>query len=348
MIPTKGYAIAKEGADFTPFDFVRREPGPTDVLIEILYCGICHSDLHQVKNEWGKSIYPMVPGHEIVGKVIKMGEKVTRFKMGDSVGVGCLVDSCRVCSSCTENHEQYCEKGYTPTYNGMIKDSQTTTYGGYSKFIVVDEAFTLKIPNNLELSKVAPLLCAGITTYSPLKHWKVEKGQKVGVVGLGGLGHMAIKLAHAMGAYTVVMTHSEHKVASALELGADEVIRTFDPEAFKNHSQSFDLILNTVSADIDLNPIINCLKRDGTLVLLGIPEHALSIRSHPLIVKRRSVSGSLVGGMKETQELLDFCSLHNVTAECETIPIQKIDDAFERLARGDVHYRFVIDLKTLV
>lgn len=347
MIPSRGYAVQNKNTPLSPYSFQRRDPGPHDVLIDILYCGICHSDLHQVKNEWGNSLYPMVPGHEIVGKVRKVGAKVTRFKENDLAGVGCLVDACRTCSSCHQGLEQYCENGFVLTYNGYEQDGKTLTFGGYSDCIVVDENFVLKISDKLTLSNTAPLLCAGITTYSPLKHWKAQKGQKVGVMGLGGLGHMAVKISNALGADTVLFTHSAHKEKDALRLGAKEVIITKDENAFKKHTNSFDLIINTVSAAVDLALYLDTLKREGTLVFLGIPEHELKLHPTSLIFKRRTIAGSLIGGIKETQEMLDFCADHNITSDVEIIPIQKVNEAYERMAKGDVKYRFVIDMHSL-
>lgn len=342
-----GYAASAAKAPLAPFQFERREPGEKDVVIEILYCGVCHSDIHQARNEWGASLFPMVPGHEIVGKVIKIGKKVNNFKVGQNAGVGCLVDSCRSCTSCRENLEQYCENGFVGTYNGIEKDGKTPTFGGYSSHIVVDEAFVLSIPDNLDLAKTAPLLCAGITTYSPLKHWKVTSGMKVGVVGLGGLGHMAVKLAFAMGAHVVLFTTSESKRQDGLKLGAKEVVLSSDPEAMKKQVSSLDLIINTVSAKIELSNYLNLLKREGTLVMLGVSPDALNLESHNLIMRRRNLAGSLIGGLKETQEMLDFCSKHNITSDVEVIPIQQINEAYEKTIKSQVKYRFVIDMKSL-
>lgn len=350
MIHSKGYAAQHAKAALTPFNFQRREVGPHDVLIEILYCGICHSDIHNVRDEWGGgTIFPMVPGHEIVGRVSKVGEKVKKFKVGDIAGVGCLVDSCRQCGSCQEGLEQYCEKGFTLTYNSLDKDGKTPTYGGYSNNIVVDEAFTLKIHPSMDLSKVAPLLCAGITTYSPLKYWKVGKGQKVGVIGLGGLGHMAIKFAHAMGAHVTLITTSPNKINDAKKLGADEVILSTDPEQMATHAKSLDLLLNTATGKYDLNAYLNLLKRDGTLVSIGLPniEDSPILNIFNVLFPRRKISGSLIGGLPETQEMLDYCAKHKIYADVEVIPIQKINEAYERILKNDVKYRFVIDMQSL-
>lgn len=347
MIKSHGYAVHDQKASLIPFQFERREPGEQDILIDILFCGICHSDIHQVRNEWGKSIYPMVPGHEIVGTVTKVGKAVTRFKVGDIAGVGCLVDSCRQCSSCKENLEQFCENGFVGTYNSYEKEGKTPTFGGYSDCIVVDEAFVLKISPKLDLSKVAPLLCAGITTYSPLRHWKVGKGQKVGIIGLGGLGHMGVKIAHSMGAHVVLFTSSSNKKEDAHRLGADEVVVTKNENEFTPHANSFNFILNTVSAPLDLNIYLQLLKRDGTLVVVGVPPKAAEIQAANLIFKRSSLAGSLIGGLKETQEMLDYCAEHNITSDVEVIPIQQVNEAYERMLKSDVKYRFVIDMKSL-
>ena len=332
-----------------PIAIERRTPGPSDVEIDIAYCGVCHSDLHTVRSEWGGTLYPCVPGHEIVGHVGAVGEAVEGFAVGDTVGVGCLVGSCRHCRSCKEGLEQYCENGFVGTYNGPTADPPGHTLGGYAQRIVVDEKFVLKIrhPED-QLAAVAPLLCAGITTWSPLRHWKVGPGQKVGVVGIGGLGHMGIKLAHALGAHVVAFTTSESKRQDALDLGADEVVVSRDSEAMAAQARSFDFILNTVAASHDLDAFTNLLKRDGTLCLVGVPEHP-----HPspsvgvLIFGRRSVAGSLIGGIAETQEMLDFCAEHSIVSEIEMIPVQAIDEAYDRMQRSDVKYRFVIDSASL-
>ena len=346
-ISVSGYAAQNANAPLGPFQFVRRDPGDRDVLIEILYCGVCHSDIHQARDEWGGATFPMVPGHEIVGKVTRVGSKVTRFKVGDLAGVGCLVDSCQVCPSCKEGFEQFCESGWVGTYNSLEKDGKTPTYGGYSHQIVVKDDFVLKIPPRLELSGVAPLLCAGITTYSPLKHWNTGPGKKVGIVGLGGLGHMGVKIARAMGAHVVLFTHSPKKKEDALRLGAHEVVVTSEPGAMEKSVRGFDLILNTVSANHDVNPYLELLKRDGTMVLVGVPTKAPEVEVFNLIFGRRQLAGSLIGGISETQEMLDFCGKNGITSDVEVIPIQKINEAFDRTVAGDVKYRFVIDLKTL-
>ncbi|HEX8222894.1 MAG TPA: NAD(P)-dependent alcohol dehydrogenase [Allosphingosinicella sp.] len=332
-----------------PIAIERRAPGPRDVRIDIAYCGVCHSDLHTVRSEWGGTLYPCVPGHEIVGRVSAVGEAVEGFEVGETVGVGCLVDSCQHCRSCDEGLEQYCENGFVGTYNGPTADAPGHTLGGYSQSIVVDHKFVLKIrhPED-QLAAVAPLLCAGITTWSPLRHWKVGPGQKVGIVGIGGLGHMGIKLAHALGAHVVAFTTSESKRRDALDLGADEVVVSRNAEEMAGHAGSFDFILNTVAASHDLDSFTALLKRDGTLCLVGVPEHP-----HPspsvgaLIFGRRSIAGSLIGGIAETQEMLDFCAEHGIVSEIEMIRIQGIDEAYDRMQRSDVKYRFVIDSASL-
>jgi uncharacterized zinc-type alcohol dehydrogenase-like protein len=332
-----------------PIAIERRAPGPHDVQIDIAYCGVCHSDLHQVRAEWGGTIYPCVPGHEIVGRVSAVGNDVTRFQVGDLVGVGCMVDSCQHCPSCAEGLEQYCETGFTGTYNFPTDDAPGHTLGGYSQAIVVDDKFVLKVSHAAEqLAAVAPLLCAGITTYSPLRHWQAGPGKKVGVVGIGGLGHMGVKLAHAMGAHVVAFTTSENKRQDARALGADEVVVTRNADEMTAHANSFDLIIDTVAASHDLDAFTALLRRDGTLTLVGVPEHA-----HPapdvsaLIFKRRAIAGSLIGGIAETQEMLDFCAEHGIVAEIEMIGAQAIDEAFDRMQRSDVKYRFVIDIATM-
>ena len=347
MLKSIGYAAQGSKLPLVPFNFERREVGAQDVLIEIQYCGVCHSDLHQVRDDWAGSTYPIVPGHEIVGRVLKVGKEVNKFKAGDLAGVGCLVDSCRVCTECNEHLEQFCD-GAVFTYNSPDKHTGTMTYGGYSNQIVVDKRFVLRISDQLYLAATAPLLCAGITTYSPLRHWNVGKGDKVGIVGLGGLGHMAVKFAHAFGAHVVVFTTSPGKGADARRLGADQVVISRNPEEMKQHLKSFDFILNTVAAPNNLDQYTALLKRDGTMCLVGVPDSP-----HPspsignLIFKRRSLAGSLIGGLKETQEMLDFCAEHNITSDIELIPIQQINVAFERMLKSDVKYRFVIDLASL-
>ena len=347
MTPALGYAGYSPTENLKPFNFERRDPTAKDVAIEILFCGVCHSDLHTVRDEWGGCNYPCVPGHEIVGRVTKVGAGVTKFKVGDLAAVGCMVDSCHECPSCKENLEQFCEKGATFTYNSPDKHTGGVTYGGYSDSIVVDESFTLKVPTNLDLAAVAPLLCAGITTYSPIKRWGIQKGDKVGVVGLGGLGHMALKFAHAFGAKVVLFTTSPGKTEDALRLGADEVVISKDPDAMNKHLGTFDFIIDAVSADHDINIYLNLLKRDGTLTLVGAPEKPLPVSSFGLIFGRKILTGSLIGGIAETQEMLDFCSEHNITSDIEMIDIDYINTAYERLLKSDVKYRFVIDMKSL-
>lgn len=347
MPSVKAYAAQTAKAPLAPHTINRREPSENDVVIDIHYCGICHSDIHQARNEWGGSIFPMVPGHEIAGKVVRVGSAVTRFKVGDSVGVGCFTDSCRTCSPCKDGIEQYCEKGMIQTYNGMEKDGKTPTYGGYSSSIVVDENYVLKIPASIPLEKAAPLLCAGITTYSPLRHWNIKKGDKVAVSGLGGLGHMAVKLAAAMGAEVTVLSTSLKKKEDALRFGAKNFALVNDPNTFTQYANYFKLMINTVAADIDLNKYLGLLKLDGTLVTVGVPGKPTPVNALPLIFSRRSLAGSLIGGIKETQEMLDFCAEHNLAADIELIPADKINEAYERTTKGDVRYRFVIDVKTL-
>ena len=327
----------------------RRAPGPHDIQIDIAYCGVCHSDLHTVRSEWEGTLYPCVPGHEIVGHVSATGAHVSRFKVGDTVGVGCLVDSCQTCPSCGEGLEQFCENGWTGTYNSPTPDAPGHTLGGYSQRIVVHERFVLKIRHPEDsLAAVAPLLCAGITTYSPLRHWGAGPGRKVGIVGIGGLGHMGIKLAHAMGAHTVALTTSESKRRDAQRLGADEVIITKGSDDLSRHAGSFDFILDTVAFNHNLDDYVALLKRDGTLCLVGAPEHPHPAPAvFPLIMGRRSIAGSLIGGLPETQEMLDFCAERNIVSEIEMIPAQKIDEAYDRMVKGDVRYRFVIDIASL-
>lgn len=350
MFKVNGYAAQQAKTPLAPFIIQRRDPLPTDIQIEVLYCGVCHSDLHIVRNEWKSTIYPCVPGHEIVGRVVKVGEEVDDVLIGDLVAVGCMIDSCHACPDCKDGLEQYCS-AVVWTYNSVDPHSDTPTFGGYSTQIVVDEKFVLRIPKQFkesDLARVAPLLCAGITTYSPLKHWKVSKGSRVGVVGLGGLGHMAVKLAHAMGAHVVLFTSSPSKVADAKRLGADEVVISKKPEEMENHVNSLDFIINTVAASHQLDPYLASLKRDGTMCLIGVPENP-----HPspsiqyLITKRRSLAGSLIGSVQETQELLDFCAEYQILSDVEVIPIQKINEAYERMLKSDVKYRFVIDMASL-
>jgi uncharacterized zinc-type alcohol dehydrogenase-like protein len=349
MIPASAYAAYDPSSPLKPWTFERRDVGPHDVGIDILYCGVCHSDLHAAKGEWGDVNRPFVPGHEIIGRVTAVGAHVSRFKEGQLVGVGCMVDSCQHCPSCDEGLEQYCETtGMVGTYMGVEKDTGRPTYGGYSDKIVVTERFVLSVPENLDPAGAAPLLCAGITTYSPLRHWKVGPGQRVGVVGLGGLGHMGVKLAKAMGATVVVFTTSASKIEDAKRLGADEVVISRDEEAMAAEAGKFDFILNTVAASHNLDPFITALKRDGTMTLVGAPSEP-----HPspgvmgMIMKRKSIAGSLIGGIPETQEMLDFCGEHGITADIELIPIQEINTAYERMLKSDVKYRFVIDMASL-
>ena len=348
MLAIRGYATKSPLSPFEPFSFSRREPGANDVLIEILYCGICHSDIHQARDEWGGSIFPMVPGHEIVGRVSKVGAQVTRFKVGDLAGVGCFVDSCRVCPSCKEGLEQYCEDHLVVTYNGTEKDGKTLTYGGYSSHIVVDEHYILHISDKLlPLANVAPLLCAGITTYSPLRYYKVGPGQRVAVMGLGGLGHMGVKLAAAMGAEVTVLSTSPNKEDDARRLGAHDFVVTKNPANLSKLNKRFHFILNTISAPIDLNLYLDLVRRDGVMLVVGVPPQSSEVNVFSLIRYRRKLAGSLIGGIRETQEMLDFCAEKNITSDIELIPIQQIDKAYDRTVKGAVRYRFVIDLKTL-
>jgi len=346
MIPVKGYAAPKAKIPLAPFKFERREVGPHDVQIDILYCGVCHSDIHQVRDEWGGSIFPMVPGHEIVGKITKVGVHVTKFKVGETAGVGCFVDSCRHCPSCLAGLEQYCEVGMVVTYNGLDKEGQPT-YGGYSNQIVVDENYTLHISDKLPLSGVAPLLCAGITTWSPLREWKVGKGHKLGVVGLGGLGHMAVKLGASLGAEVTVLSTSASKKTDAEKLGAHHFVVTSDPEQVKEIAGTLDFIINTASAQHEYNFYLALLKLDGTMILVGVPPEAPQVSAFNLILKRRRLAGSLIGGIKETQEMLDYCAKHGITSDVEVIDVDYINEAYERMIKGDVRYRFVIDMASL-
>lgn len=347
MLPTRGYAAKSASTPVEPFSFERREPGPHDVLIAIEYCGICHSDIHQARNEWGGSTYPMVPGHEIVGRVTRVGEKVTKFKAGDLAGVGCFVDSCRTCPSCQEGLEQYCDEGMVGTYNAEERGTGKPTFGGYSNQIVVDENYTLKIPANLPLEAVAPLLCAGITTYSPLKYFNVGHDQKVAVVGLGGLGHMAVKLAASMGAEVTVFSTSPKKEKDAKRLGAHHFVVTKEPKNLEMLAGHFDFVLDAVAAPHDYNAYLNLLGRDGTMVVVGVPDKPAEVHAFSLIMKRRTLAGSLIGGIAETQEMLDYCGQKGIVSDVEVIPVDQINEAYERTIRGDVHYRFVIDMKTL-
>lgn len=347
MSKTLAFAAQDPQTPLAPFEIQRRAVGPDDIAIDILYCGVCHSDLHTARNEWNNTLYPSVPGHEIVGRVTAVGSNVSAFKVGDFAGVGCMVDSCRHCASCAEGLEQYCESGFTGTYNGPVFGGENTL-GGYSGHIVVAQKFVLRISHSGNLAAVAPLLCAGITTYSPLRQWNVGPGQKVGIVGLGGLGHMGVKIAAAMGASVVLFTTSPNKREDALRLGASEAVVSKNAEEMAAHANSFDFILNTVAAPHDLNPFLNLLKRDATMTLVGAPDSP-----HPspdvfgLIFKRRRIAGSLIGGIAETQEMLDFCAEHGIVADIELIAIQSINQAFERMLKSDVKYRFVIDMASL-
>ncbi len=346
----KVYSARSATSGLAPGSIQRRTPRPEDIQIEILYCGVCHSDLHTVRNEWESNmptVYPCVPGHEVVGRVVKVGSAVKKFKEGDMAGVGCLVDSCGVCASCRAGDEQYCESVPTFTYNSEDKHLGGVTYGGYADNIVVKESFALRISPKLDPAATAPLLCAGITTYSPLRHWGVKKGQKVGIVGLGGLGHMGVKFADAFGAHVVLFTTSANKTTDALRLGADEVVISKNPAEMEKHNGSFDFILNTVSAQHDVNAYINLLKRDGTLTMVGAPPAPLPVNVFGLISRRRQFAGSMIGGIRETQEMLDFCAEHGIASDIERIRIQQINEAYERLLKSDVKYRFVIDMSSL-
>ena len=348
-----GYAAQQAKTPLKPYSFERREPGDNDVVVDIQYCGICHTDIHQVNNEWGGSTYPMVPGHEIVGIVKEVGSKVTHYTIDDRVGVGCFVDSCRECGPCLKGLEQYCVNGPTLTYNGVERDGQTRTQGGYSNKIVVDENYVLHIPDNLPMDCAAPLLCAGITMYSPLMHWKAGPGKNVGIIGLGGLGHMGVKIAHALGAEVSVLSHSMRKQDEAKKMGADKFYAattsslSTDQENFGELKEYFDLLINTLSVEIDWNLYLNLLALDGTLIVVGLPEKETPLNASSLINARRSLAGSVIGGMRETQEMLDFCSKHNIASDIELIPIQKVNEAYPRVVNSDVRYRFVIDTKSL-
>jgi len=350
MYNAKAYSAASEKSPLAPTTIARRDPTLTDVQIEILFCGICHSDLHTVRNEWKEvmpTVYPCIPGHEIVGRVTKVGSAVTKFKVGDIAAVGCLVDSDRTCPECKAGLEQFCPN-FTLTYNSPDKHGAApVTYGGYSDSVTVDERFVLQVPKNLDLAGAAPLLCAGITTFSPLHHWGVTNGKKVGIVGLGGLGHMGVKFAHALGAHTVLFTTSPNKKDDALRLGADEVVVSKNANEMAQHAGSFDFILDCVSADHDINALLGLLRRDGNLTLVGAPEKPAPVSAFALLFGRRSLSGSIIGGLPETQEMLDFCGKHNITADVEVIPIQKVNEAYDRLLKADVKYRFSIDMASL-
>lgn len=347
MIKSFGYAVQNATSPLAPFNFERRSLEPLDVLVDIQYCGVCHSDIHQARNEWGGSLYPMVPGHEIVGKVKEVGKDVKKFSVGDTVGVGVIVDSCRTCEACTSNLEQYCTGHITWTYNGTERDGKTLAQGGYASNIVVDENYVVKIPSGLDLAGAAPLLCAGITTYSPLRHWKVGKGQKVGVLGLGGLGHMAVKFAAALGAEVYVFSRSSNKEQDARKLGAHKFVVTSDEKALADLNRKMDFIIDCVSAPHDINPLLGLLKRDGTLAMVGLPEKPLEVSAFNFVKSRCRLSGSGIGSIKETQEMLDFCGEYGIVSDIEIIPIQKINEAYARVVESDVRYRFVIDLKSL-
>lgn len=347
MIPVKGYAAATATSPLAPFQFHRRAPRDSDVLINIHFCGICHSDIHQARDQWGGSLFPMVPGHEIVGTVASVGKAVSKFVPGQRVGVGCMVDSCRSCEPCKQGLEQYCLKGMSGTYNSLEQDKKTPTQGGYSTQIVVDEKFVLRMPENIPADASAPLLCAGVTLYSPLKHWRAGPGKSVAIVGLGGLGHMGVKLASAMGADVTVLSQSLKKREDALRMGARHYYATSDSNTFQQLSRKFDLIINTVSAEIDWNAYLSLLKLDGSMVVVGVPENQIPVSPFALIGARRSLAGSLIGGIAETQEMLDFCGKHNIVSDIEKIPMQKVNEAYERVVASDVRYRFVIDMGSL-
>jgi uncharacterized zinc-type alcohol dehydrogenase-like protein len=347
MIQTKAYAAQTKDTDLAPWTFERREVGPHDVQFDILFCGVCHSDLHQIKDEWGGSIFPMVPGHEIVGRVVKVGDHVKKFKVGDLAGTGCLVDSCRVCDNCKDGLEQYCTNGHSQTYNGYEQDHKTPTYGGYSNTIVVHEDFVLRISDKLDLASVAPLLCAGITTYSPLRYWNIGKGHKIAIVGLGGLGHMGVKFGVAFGAEVTVLSTSAKKAEDAKKLGAHHFVVTSDPEQMKAVAGTFDFILDTVSADHDLNVYLGLLKTNGTHVCVGVPTKPAEIAAFSIIGGRKSLAGSMIGGLPETQEMLDFCAEHNIVSDIELVDMKDIHTAYDRMLKGDVRYRFVIDMATI-
>jgi alcohol dehydrogenase (NADP+) len=347
MTKTKAYAALSPTTPLVPFEVDRREPGPADVVIDVAWCGVCHSDIHQARNEWGGSLFPMVPGHEIVGTVVRVGDAVKRFAVGDRAGVGCMVDSCRTCESCRHDLEQFCWKGAAFTYNGTEMDRKTPTFGGYSKQVVVTEAFALQVSPKLDLAATAPLLCAGITTWSPLRHWKAGPGQRVGVVGLGGLGHMAVKLATSLGCEVTMLSTSKGKEADARRLGATEFGLTTEKATFKRLSRRFDLILDTISAPHDYNAYLGLLKVDGTMVLLGVPPQPAPVAAFALIGGRRSLAGSSIGGIAETQEMLDHCAQHGIASDVEVIPVAQVNQAYERMLKNDVRYRFVLDLATL-
>lgn len=347
MIPVHGYACKQAKGPLTSYAFERREPRDHDVVIDIQYCGICHSDIHQVSDEWGGSAFPMVPGHEIAGIVSQVGTNVSHYKVGERVGVGCFVDSCRKCSSCYDSLEQYCIEGCTLTYNGVERDGKTPTQGGYSNKIVVNENYVLRIPDDLPLPRAAPLMCAGITLYSPLMHWNAGPGKRVAIIGLGGLGHMGVKIAHALGAEVTVLSHSLNKQEDGRRMGADHFFATSDPKTFEKLKGNFDIIINTVSVELDMNNFLNLLRLDGTMVIVGLPEKELSFGAFSLTNARRRLAGSVIGGIQETQEMLEFCNKHNIYCDIELTPIQKVNEAYQRVVNSDVKYRFVIDMKSL-
>jgi alcohol dehydrogenase (NADP+) len=347
MISVSGYAAHQAKAPLTPYSFARREPKDHDIVIDIQYCGICHTDIHQTRDEWSASTFPMVPGHEITGVVKEVGAKVNRYRIGDKVAVGCFVDSCRKCDPCIRGLEQYCVEGPTMTYNSIEKDGETYTQGGYSDKIVVDENYVLRLPDNISLDSAAPLLCAGVTTYSPLIHWNAGPGKRVGIIGLGGLGHMGVKIAHALGAEVTVLSHSLKKKEDGIRMGADNFYATSDPDTFKKLEAYFDLIINTLSVEADWDDYLNLLRLDGTMVVVGNSGKKSPVSPSTLISGRRNLAGSVIGGIKETQEMLDFCSEHNIASDIENIPIQKVNEGYERVVKSDVRYRFVIDMKSL-
>jgi uncharacterized zinc-type alcohol dehydrogenase-like protein len=347
MIATTAYAATTAGALLKPFQFERRDPRPTDVVIQLLWCGVCHSDLHMVENDWGFSPFPMVPGHEMVGRVVRVGAQVTKFRSGDSAAVGCMIDTCRACANCHSGLEQYCDTGPVSSFGSYEPGTQRLIFGGFSSNYIVDERFALKVPASLDPARAAPLLCAGITTYSPLRHWNIGPGKRVGIVGIGGLGHVAVKLARAMGAEVVAITSSAHKRADAVELGALDVILSSDPTDMKANQARLDFVLDTISNDHDVVPLLNLLRTNGTLCMLGIPKKPLNVPALSLETKRRSLAGSIMGGIAETQEMLDFCAAHGIAADVEILPVHRVNDALERLKRNDVRYRFVLDLSPL-
>ena len=347
MIPVYGYACNQAKGPLTSYTFERREPRDHDVVIDIQYCGICHSDIHQVSDEWGGSTFPMVPGHEIAGIVSQVGTNVSNYKVGERVGVGCFVDACRKCSPCHDGLEQYCIEGCTLTYNGVERDGKTPTQGGYSNKIVVNENYVLRIPNDLPLPRAAPLMCAGITLYSPLMHWNAGPGKRVAIIGLGGLGHMGVKIAHALGAEVTILSHSLNKQEDGMRMGADRFFATSDPKIFEKLKGNYDIIINTVSVELDMNNYLNLLRLDGTMVIVGLPEKELSFGAFSLTNARRRLAGSVIGGIQETQEMLEFCNRHNIYCDIELTPIQEVNEAYQRVVNSDVKYRFVIDMKSL-